>query len=635
MRALKFVGVLLSAFLLLSGLASAQEAIPTVERQALIALYHSTNGDGWTNNSGWKTAPLSPDGFAMPGTESGWYGLTVDPGTEQVTQIDLSDNNLVGSLPAELGDLTGLALLYLSHNTIGGAIPSTFGDLTALREIHMSFNQLTGPIPLEIGNLVRLEKLVIDNNQLTGSIPAVLGSLPNLGYIYLNTNQLSGPIPVELCDLANLRQLFLYSNQLSGTIPPELGSVTSLTWIVLRFNQLTGEIPAELGNLTDLQVLRLGDNLLTGEIPAELGNLTRLQSLRLSNNRLSGEIPDSLGNLTQLWELLLNSNMLTGEIPTTLTNLIGLTATNLGYNGLTASDGTLLSFLNAKDPDWASTQTIPPEGVTAASLDNAVIMVSWLPVGYTADPGHYNVYISQTASGPFALAGSTADKATVSLNISGLTPAQRYYFVVRAVTSAHASNANTVESDASVEVSAVAWTEIAVQITGTVMSGGSPLAGVIMSGLTGNPSTNTSGAYTGTEAAGWSGTVFPMLSGFSFTPASRNYASISTDQTAQDYTATAVIPTLMVTSPNGGETWAVGSTHAVTWMQTDLTGSVTVDLYKGGVYQKTLGTAAGTSGTFPWLIGRARLPARTTWSASGRTAAFRTIRTRASPSCPR
>jgi Leucine-rich repeat (LRR) protein len=602
MTALKLSGTVLSALFLLSGLASAQDAIPAVEREALIALYNSTNGDGWTNSSGWKTAPLYTDGFAMPGTESGWYGLTVDPGTEQVTQIDLTDNNLTGSLPAELGDLTGLALLYLSHNSIGGAIPSTFGDLTALREIHMSVNQLTGPIPVEIGNLVRLEKLIIDNNQLTGPIPAALGSLPNLGYIYLNTNQLSGPIPVELCDLANLRQLFLYSNQLSGTIPPELGNVTSLTWIVLRLNQLTGEIPAELGNLTDLQVLRLGDNLLTGEIPAELGNLTRLQSLRLSNNRLSGGIPESLGNLTQLWELLINSNKLTGDIPATLTNLTGLTATNIGYNGLTTSDGTLLSFLNAKDPDWAATQTIAPVGVTAASLDNAAIMVSWLPVGYTANPGFYNIYISQTAGGPYTLAGSTADKATASSNITGLTPAQRYYFVVRTVTSVHANNANIVESDASVEVSAIAWTEIDVQITGTVTSGGSPLAGVVMSGLTGSPSTDASGVYTGTVAAGWSGTVIPVLAGYSFTPPSRNYASVSTDQTAQDYAATAVIPTLEVTSPNGGETWAVGSTHAVTWTQTNLTGSMTVDLYKGGVYQKTLGTAEGTAGTFSWTI---------------------------------
>ena len=56
----------------------AASLIVTSQRQALIALYNSTDGDSWTNNSGWKTAPLYPDGFAMPGTEGTWYGLTVD-----------------------------------------------------------------------------------------------------------------------------------------------------------------------------------------------------------------------------------------------------------------------------------------------------------------------------------------------------------------------------------------------------------------------------------------------------------------------------------------------------------------------------------------------------------------------------
>ena len=38
----------------------------------------------------------------MPGTEGTWFGLTVDPGTQQVTRIDLSDNNLTGSLPSAI-----------------------------------------------------------------------------------------------------------------------------------------------------------------------------------------------------------------------------------------------------------------------------------------------------------------------------------------------------------------------------------------------------------------------------------------------------------------------------------------------------------------------------------------------------
>ena len=39
--------------------------IQTAQRRVLIAFYDATGGDGWTDNSGWKTPPLYPDGFAM------------------------------------------------------------------------------------------------------------------------------------------------------------------------------------------------------------------------------------------------------------------------------------------------------------------------------------------------------------------------------------------------------------------------------------------------------------------------------------------------------------------------------------------------------------------------------------------
>jgi hypothetical protein len=51
--------------------------IPASERAALIALYNSTTGDSWSNNSGWKTPPLHTDGFAMPGTEGRWSGVVL------------------------------------------------------------------------------------------------------------------------------------------------------------------------------------------------------------------------------------------------------------------------------------------------------------------------------------------------------------------------------------------------------------------------------------------------------------------------------------------------------------------------------------------------------------------------------
>ena len=606
-RIIPVLGIL--ALCCLSELTAARETggsaslLPTAERQALIALYNSTSGDGWTDNSGWKTPPVDTDGFALPGTESSWYGLTVGSDTQTVIGIDLSGNNLVGTIPAALGDLMGLTDLNLSGNQLTGSIPAEIGDSTALQKIDLSYNQLTGPLPATLGNLTALQRLYATNNQLSGPIPAELGNLPNLTYIYLNTNQLSGSIPAELGNMSNLRHLFLYSNELSGSIPPELGSAISLQSIVLRYNQLSGEIPAELGNLTNLLVLRLGDNQLSGEIPAELGNLTYLQSLRLGHNHLNGEIPDTLGNLTQLWEMFVNSNQLTGPIPTSLSNLAGLADTDIGYGALYASDEALITFLNSKDPNWASTQTIAPTQVTATSLDHAVIMVSWLPVTYTADSGYYRVLISENPGGPYTLARQTTDKATAAVDVTGLTPGTRYYFVVRTVTNAHANNPNIVESTYSTEATAIAWLQTQVQISGTVTAGGLPLSGVVMNGLPDGTVSNASGAYNAAVGVDFSGTVTPVLSGYAFDPLSRNYSHLATNQTLQDYAATpVVVPAITVMSPNGGERWSVGSSHDIAWTQTGLTGTVTIDLYKGGVYQKTLGTPDAAAGTLPWTI---------------------------------
>ena len=78
-------------FSTLGFLHSALAAIPAIEREALIALYNSTNGDNWNNNSGWKDGPLDADGFAMPGTEHMWYGVTVT--SDSVTSVSLSFNH--------------------------------------------------------------------------------------------------------------------------------------------------------------------------------------------------------------------------------------------------------------------------------------------------------------------------------------------------------------------------------------------------------------------------------------------------------------------------------------------------------------------------------------------------------------
>ena len=247
--------------------------ISQTERDALIALYNSTNGDDWTYNSGWKDG----DGFAVPGTEKDWYGITCDSNNTTVLNIVLYDNQLSGSIPAELGNLTNLTILNLRNNQLTGSIPIELGDLANLEELYLYSNQLTGSIPKELGNLINLEKLMLEYNQLTGSIPKELGDLINLTDLTLMNNQLTGSIPKELGNLTNLTFLYLHNNQLSGFIPKELGNLTNLNYLWLSGNEFYGIIPAELVNLTNLSYLNICENHLYATDPDLMDFLDYLQ----------------------------------------------------------------------------------------------------------------------------------------------------------------------------------------------------------------------------------------------------------------------------------------------------------------------------------------------------------------------
>lgn len=73
-----------------------------IQRESLIALYRATNGDAWTKNSGWLSAP----------NECDWFGLTCNSGNI-VTEIDLSENGLVGNIPDEITNLSQLRKCWI------------------------------------------------------------------------------------------------------------------------------------------------------------------------------------------------------------------------------------------------------------------------------------------------------------------------------------------------------------------------------------------------------------------------------------------------------------------------------------------------------------------------------------------
>lgn len=203
-------------------------------REALIALYKATDGDNWTNNENWcSDKPLDE-----------WYGIqTNQKNGGNVISIHLSENNLNGTIPEEIGYLTQLYWLALDRNHLTGEIPKSFSNLVNLGFISLISNNLSGKLDVIIDNMTKLE------------------------YLWLSENAFSGEIPSSICNLTNLQSLELSTNALTGNIPPEIGNLTQLRDLSLAQNKLTGSIPESLRDLTNLELLWLVDNQLSGEVP--------------------------------------------------------------------------------------------------------------------------------------------------------------------------------------------------------------------------------------------------------------------------------------------------------------------------------------------------------------------------------
>jgi hypothetical protein len=201
---------------------------------AVVDLFNSTNGPGWTNKIGWlqNCNPCR-----------GWNGV-VCSGAGRVTQLLLTNRNLVGTIPASLTALTNLQRLYLDQNQLTGSIPTSLESLTALQHLVTSYNSLTGSIPASLTGMSSLQRIILNDNQLTGSIPGSLSVLTNLRFLILSYNQLTGGIPDGLGSLPVLQYLYLNNNELTGNLPASLSALTNLITLDVNTNRLSGCYPA-------------------------------------------------------------------------------------------------------------------------------------------------------------------------------------------------------------------------------------------------------------------------------------------------------------------------------------------------------------------------------------------------------
>ena len=108
-------------------------AVPADERRVLMEFFAATGGERWTNTDGWGTSSPVCD----------WYGVWCDfvegdANRPVVAGLQLGSNNLRGTLPASLTQLSKLRSLDVSRNHLSGQIPQSLLQRWDARELTFS-----------------------------------------------------------------------------------------------------------------------------------------------------------------------------------------------------------------------------------------------------------------------------------------------------------------------------------------------------------------------------------------------------------------------------------------------------------------------------------------------------------------
>ncbi|XP_047961823.1 receptor kinase-like protein Xa21 [Salvia hispanica] len=264
----------------------------------------------------------------------------------KVNFIYLFLNNLQGPIPPNIWKCTHLECLALSNNNLSGIIPFEIGKMSMLRELYLDENDFQGHIPANIWNCKHLEFLYLNNNNLSGTISHAIGTTSMVRVLKLTYNHFTGHIPPNIWKCKHLEILYLYNNNLSGTISRAIGNTSMLRVLDLSNNYFTGELPQVIGTLPLLEEFTAYNNSLYGSIPSSLFNTSTMNELQILYNEFSGTLPLDMGNsFPNLEWLLLSHNRLSGPIPSSLTNASKLIFMDMSDNSFS---GSIPNFGNLK-----------------------------------------------------------------------------------------------------------------------------------------------------------------------------------------------------------------------------------------------------------------------------------------------
>ena len=158
--------------------------------------------------------------------------------------------------------------------------------------------------------------------------------------------------------------------------------------------------------------------------------------------------------------------------------------------------------------------------------------------------GPVTLTTSSTAGGSVTTPGqgSFNYKQGTVVNLAA-APQVGYHFVNwtgTSVTAGKVTDPNSASTTITMDANYTAAANFAINqydIDGTVTFNGAGLDGVTLTGLPSEPITSGGGLYITTVNYGWSGTVTPTKTGYTFTPGLRTYNNVAENHSADDYTA--------------------------------------------------------------------------------------------------
>ncbi|XP_061360432.1 receptor-like protein EIX2 [Gastrolobium bilobum] len=229
--------------------------------------------------------------------------------------VDLSSNDLSGSIPSELFRLIALQSLNLSYNHLIGKISSDIGHMRFLESLDLSRNLLSGEIPLSMSNLSFMSFLNLSYNDFNGKIPlgTQLQSFDASSYIaillwFLYATTLNLRMGHSFCNGKDQHELSVFKQSIKDPLK-RLSSWSTeedcCKWIGVQCDNITGRV-----SKLDLHC-PFGDvQCLEGEISFSVFKLEFLTFLDLSSNDFKAIIhfPNESSNISNLIYLDLSMN---------------------------------------------------------------------------------------------------------------------------------------------------------------------------------------------------------------------------------------------------------------------------------------------------------------------------------------